>query len=99
MAKGGVRRWPHPTTWLHLEDGSHLDRPGVSRRTPGGVGDRFVEVLGLDHVEADQLVSAVHERTGGGFRRAVADPDRLRRLRGMDGVARLEHPLAVYFGE
>src|SRR5207237_10531757 len=82
-----------PPRRLVPDNRSDFDRADRRRRHLGGVGDRLVLVLGLDHVEADDLLAA----GGGGARRRlgrpVADAHGGGGFRGLDRVAALEHAL------
>src|SRR5438034_6348151 len=80
---------------LQRQDRANLHGAAVGRRALGGVRDSLVLVLGFDHVEADQLVTAVDEGTWGGLGGPVADTNRFGRLRALHRVAGLEHALAV----
>src|SRR4029077_9187716 len=78
---------------LHRQDRADLHGAAVGGRALGGVRDGLMLVLGLDHVEADDLVTTVRERPRGRLRGPVPDPNRLGRLRSLYGIAGFEHAL------
>ena len=56
---------PRPSPWegeLHLDDWADFHCSYEGDWALCRVGDRFVQVLGFDHVEADQLVAGLDER-------------------------------------
>src|SRR5947209_7307972 len=57
----------------HHPDWPHLDRAVAGARTLGRDRGRLVEVLGLDHVEAAELLAGLGERAVGCHGLAVAD--------------------------
>src|SRR5712671_3271338 len=83
---------PPGGVWRRLLDGrrghdrTHFDRARARGRDAGGELDRLVEILGLDEVEAAQLLARLREGAVGGDRLAVLDAhggrgrDRLQRL-------------------
>src|SRR5215207_687878 len=78
---------------VHLHDRPDLDRPAADVGDPGGDLDRLVQVLGLDDVEAAELLLGLGERPVGAEGRAVAHPHgggrrgRLQRLAGLVDAA------------
>src|SRR5438309_3886899 len=90
---GGEADRPPRQGLLHLEDWADLHGSDVSRGTLGGVLDGLVQVLGLDHVEADHLVAGLVERTRFGLGLAVTDANGLRGLRPLHRVTGFEHAL------
>src|SRR5215217_9628999 len=78
---------------VHLHDRPDLDRPAADVGDPGRDLDGLVQVLGLDNVEAAELLLGLGERPVGAEGLALAHPDggggggRLERLAGLVDAA------------
>src|SRR2546422_7490745 len=98
-AKRGDRERRPPDSCLRLEDRADLHGSDLRHRALRRVGDSLVQVLGLDHIEADELVAGLVERARRRLGVAIADANGFRGPRGLHGAAGLEHALAVDLGE
>src|SRR6185437_11751673 len=76
------RRTASSATEASVEDGPHLDRdtgPGLEEQFPGD-GEYPIEVAGLDHEQAGEVLLAVDERSVGQQHPSVVVAQRRRRL-------------------
>src|SRR5919197_1839974 len=81
-AEGSTSPPSATTTGLIGETGerAHLDRPANCLAHLRRPAERGVEILGVDHVEAGEVLLRLCERAVGGQHFATSDPDHGRRL-------------------